>query len=111
MRTMSGGPCLHYDCPNRNIFGYCNTTVCINERYQQEQWGLPSTTNKSESVVIKWQTNADRLRAKSDEELAEWLVMVERRVIENALSKPFYYTDKQLKADWLDWLKQEADKL
>lgn len=38
MRTMSGSPCLHYDCSNRNSFGYCKTTVCINERYQQEQW-------------------------------------------------------------------------
>lgn len=55
-------------------------------------------------------TNADRLRAKSNEELAEWLVMVERRVIENALSKPFYYTDEQLKADWLEWLKKEVEE-
>lgn len=30
MRMMSGGPCSHYDCSNRNVFGYCNTTVCIN---------------------------------------------------------------------------------
>lgn len=52
-------------------------------------------------------TNVDRLRQMTDEELAEWLVMVERRLIENALSKPFNYTDKQLKADWLEWLRQE----
>ena len=108
MRTMSGSPCLHYDCSNRNSFGYCKTTVCINEHYQKEQWGLQSTTNKSESVVIKQQTNADRIRAMTDEKLAEWLVMVERRLIVNALSKPSNYTDKQLKADWLDWLKEEA---
>jgi len=53
MRTMNGGFCLHYDCSNRNSFGYCKTTVCINEHYQQKRWGLQSTTNKSESVVIK----------------------------------------------------------
>ena len=58
MRTMSGSPCRHYDCSNRNSFGYCKTTVCINEHYQREQWGSPSTTSKSESVVIKQQTNA-----------------------------------------------------
>lgn len=52
MRTMSGSPCLHYDCSNRNSFGYCKTTVCINEHYQQEQWGSPSTTNKSESIEL-----------------------------------------------------------
>ena len=73
MRTMSGGPCLHYDCSNRNSFGYCKTTVCINEHYQQEQWGSQPTTNKSESVVIKQQTNADRIRSMNDEELAKFI--------------------------------------
>lgn len=53
MGTMSGGPCQHFDCSNRNSFGYCRTTACINEHYQQEQWGSPLTTNKSESVVKK----------------------------------------------------------
>ena len=98
MRTMSGSPCLHYDCSNRNSFGYCKTTVCINEHYQREQWGLPSTTNKSESVVIKQQTNADRIRAMSNEELAEFL-----------RSHPWnkhgmVYADDKL----IDWLKQET---
>lgn len=51
MRTMSGSPCLHYDCSNRNSFGYCKTTVCINEHYQQEQWGPQSTKNKTDSSV------------------------------------------------------------
>lgn len=55
-------------------------------------------------------TNADKIRVKTDEKLAEWLTMIEKRVIENALSKPFKYTDDQLKADWLDWLKQEVDE-
>lgn len=71
MRTMSGGPCLHYDCSNRSSFGYCKTTVCINEHYQQEQWS--STSNRSENVVVKPKTNADRIRAMTDEELAEYL--------------------------------------
>ena len=53
MRIISVSPCRHFDCSNRNSFGYCKTTVCINEHYQQEQWGSPSTTNKSESVVQK----------------------------------------------------------
>lgn len=99
MRTMSGSPCLHYGCSNRNSFGYCKTTVCINEHYQQEQWGSPSTTNKYESVVIKQQTNADRIRAMSDEELADeilrwfnWLNAVE-------------WDDNRI----IEWLKQEAD--
>lgn len=70
MRIISVSPCKHFDCSNRNSFGYCKTTVCINEHYQQEQWGSPSTTNKPESVVKKPQTNADRIRAMSDAELA-----------------------------------------
>ena len=98
MRTMSGGPCLHYDCSNRNSFGYCRTTVCINEHYQHEQWGLPSTTNKPESLVKKHMTNADKIRAMSDEELADeilrwfnWLNAVE-------------WDDKCI----IEWMKQEA---
>jgi len=53
MRTMSGGLCLHYDCSNRNSFGYCKTTACINEHYQQEQWGLPSTTARGKWITVK----------------------------------------------------------
>ena len=51
MRTMSGGPCPHDDCSNRNSFGYCKTPVCINVHYQQEQWGLPSTTNHHDELI------------------------------------------------------------
>jgi len=34
---MSGVPCLHFDCSNRNSFGYCQTTVCINDDYRYEE--------------------------------------------------------------------------
>lgn len=100
MRTMSGSPCLHYDCSNRNSFGYCKTTVCINEHYRQEQWGLPSTTNKTESVCIKPQTNADRIRTMSDEELAEWAHDMTLIAMEIGLSTEW----------WLSWLKSPAGK-
>jgi len=109
MRTMSGSPCLHYDCSNRNSFGYCRTTVCINEHYQQEQWGLPSTINKSESVVKKPQTNADRIRAMTDEELAN--------ILDGSICPPGYNeigaceADEQIcKSCWLDWLREAADE-
>lgn len=55
-------------------------------------------------------TNADKIRKMSDEKLAEWLTMIERRVIEKAMSKLHYYTDEELKADWLDWLKQGVEE-
>lgn len=74
MRTMSGGPCLHYDCSNRNSFGYCKTTACINHLYNRE-WAEGTTTKSSPAIVAK-QTNADRIRNMSDEELAEYLANV-----------------------------------
>ena len=27
------GKCPHYDCPARNIRGYCNSTGCTNTKY------------------------------------------------------------------------------
>ena len=105
MGTMSGSPCLHYDCSNRNSFGYCKTTVCINEHYQQEQCGLPSTTNKSKSVVIKPQTNADRIRDMSDEKLAEWIAL-RANCDDCPCDRAACYA--RCASAWLDWLKQEA---
>lgn len=112
MRTMSGSPCQHYDCSNRNSFGYCKTTVCINEHYQQEQWGSQSTTNKSESAVIKQQTNADRIRAMTDEELAEFMIegCYDRECpdILFPADTPFPKdaSNERCRKCWLDWLKQ-----
>lgn len=96
MRTMSGGPCTHYDCTNRNSFGYCKTTACINQNYQHEQWML--TTNRTEPVIVKPNTNADRIRAMTDEELAEWYWWM--------LNYVRGATDSRTAL--LDWLKQEV---
>jgi flagellar basal body rod protein FlgC len=46
----------------------------------------------------KPQTNADRIRAMSDEELAEWL---------NERQAKTWYYGTWSKDAWLDWLKQE----
>lgn len=40
---MSVGPCMHFDCQNKNSFGYCKTTACINEKYCNENVGSTST--------------------------------------------------------------------
>lgn len=45
----------------------------------------------------KPQTNADRLRAMSDEELAEW---ISGQIIDRNIGIP--------SETWLDWLRQEA---
>lgn len=50
-------------------------------------------------------TNADRLRSDTDEELAEWLVLIEQRILtrQPTLERPALYLD------WLAWLRQEVD--
>lgn len=44
-------PCLHYDCENRNSFGYCKTTACIHPKYRQQT--ACGTYNAMPRVVIK----------------------------------------------------------
>ena len=109
MRTVSGDPCLHYDCSNRNICGYCKTTVCINNNYRHEE--LFETSNRSNPIVAKPQTNADRIRAMTDEELAEWIGKVTAGGY--GMCAPGHYdcTGKDSCAPcWLDYLKQEVDE-
>ena len=89
MRTMSGDPCLHYDCANRTSFGYCKTTACINPKYSNI-----GTAQYGQGVQKRIATNADRIRSMSDEELAAWL--------DDRIMLP-------INGLWLDWLKQEAE--
>ena len=48
------------------------------------------------------QTNADRIRAMTDEELAEWFIKIQN----DHVFAPDYPT---MKNSWLDWLKQEVE--
>ena len=50
-------PCYHYDCINRNSFGYCLSTVCINQKYAHEK--AISTDNKTTPVVMRTVQLAD----------------------------------------------------
>ena len=112
MRDMSGGPCLHYDCTNRNSFGYCKTTACINQNYARV-W-IESTTNKPAQVVYNPVTNADRIRAMSDEELAIILAEGCHNTREcPTICAPIYPFDEVVESCakcWLEWLKQEVDE-
>lgn len=74
------GPCP-FPCANKTEFGYCKTTAC-----------LYAPTIRVTSTP---RTNADRIRAMTDEELAEWLD-------NNTYQFPIYKC-------WLEWLRQEAD--
>lgn len=43
------GPCPHYDCTNRNSFGYCNTTACINSNYN-----FRALTTQQQDKCFEW---------------------------------------------------------
>ena len=85
------GPCP-YSCTNKTEFGYCKTTAC-----------LYAPTIK---VAPKTKTQADRIRAMSDEELAKLLADIEAVAYERF----GYKTDRRrYEKAWLKWLKKEAD--
>ena len=115
MRTMSGGPCTHYDCTNRNSFGYCKTTACINQNYSTDWIG--STANKAYQVVSKPVTNADRIRSMTDEELAELLTAVAQKSA-NKLCESLKSVEVDLSncnfhllyEAHLDWLKEGIEE-
>lgn len=66
------------------------------------QKGMPYVrpTDRCDSWKSAKQTNADKIRAMSDEELAEWIAgmsgLIQCRQINMAIEK------------WLDWLRREA---
>lgn len=39
------GNCPYWDCLNRNEFGYCKTTTCINPKYQSNTYSSSTSTN------------------------------------------------------------------
>lgn len=84
-------------CNNKTDFGYCKTSCCI--------YGQTIQVGATGYIPPLKKTNADHIRAMTDEELAEWIVMVEQRIIEvnPMLERPALY------ADWLEWLKEEGE--
>ena len=60
----------------------------------------------------KSQTSADRIRAMSDEELAEWLDNVCKSSYDEGYTKetdePLMSPYPSTASEWLDWLKQEV---
>ena len=87
-------------CGHMNTRGFCNLTACI----------YPCPTGMG-GYINKPQTNADRIRAMTDEELAEFLLNRDLDVVEKA-SKAAGFTYKVSREECLknvlDWLKQEA---
>jgi len=87
-------------CKHLNERGYCEFTACI----------IPCTV-RATIPEAKPLTNADRIRAMTDEELAEWFIKIQDDVAD-------YYDGGHavapelptMKNSWLEWLKQEAEK-
>lgn len=89
-------------CGNKTASGYCATTACINPQYSNI-----GTAQYGQGVQKRIITNADRIRAMSDEELA-------------AFMSPFAgckrcpvgcnrYENNCVDI-WLDWLRQDVEK-
>lgn len=85
-----------YTCSYRTNSGFCGHTGGW-ERCQYRQLRQPNTVVGYVPSLIK--TNSDRIRAMTDEELADW--------VWGAETAGRAYGPRGKKA-WLDWLKEEA---
>ena len=87
-------------CKHLNERGYCEFTACI----------IPCVVSAT-IPEVKPQTNADRIRAMTDEELAEWFLKIQYDISDYYCGghscEPTLPTGKE---SWLCWLKQEASE-
>lgn len=93
-------------CGNKTASGYCATTACINPQYSNI-----GAVQYSQGVQKHIITNADRIRAMSDEELDKFLGEVQWDVANycgGVTQKQEYPVPEQIGA-WLDWLKEEGE--
>ena len=82
-------------CKHLNERGYCEFTACI----------IPCVVSAT-IPEVKPQTNADRIRAMTDEELAKFLTTEDMCELICSPAPP--HCDGQCKQKMLDWLKQEV---
>ena len=85
----------------KSICDDCATGNCL---WRTSTGGLDQPVKSCDCFTAKPTTNADRIRAMNNDELAEWLVVVETAILE----KQPKLDHSALKDDWLEWLKQEA---
>lgn len=93
-------------CENKTADGYCGTSWCINPMYSNI-----GTANEKLMGGLRKTTNADRIRAMTDEELAEWITELTDCTVYPHTRKdaPCVSIGQTCAASWLDWLKQEAN--
>lgn len=84
-------------CKHFNDRGYCEFTACI----------IPCTV-RATIPEVKPITNGDRIRAMSDEELADWLGVYCNGQTAQEVGKPCVSGMGSCEECWLDWLKQDA---
>ena len=95
-------------CENKTADGYCGTSWCINPMYSNI-----GTANEKLMGGLRKTTNADLIRAMSDEELAvqiAWPYLGSPPWCAEHTTCP-YISEDPTPCDKcaLDWLKQEAD--
>lgn len=101
-------PC-NKSCGNKTANGYyCATTDCINPLYSNI-----GTAQYGQGVQKRIITNADKIRAMTDEELAEWIFRSQMQVFKvlcDAICNN-EYDEKEMERwdDILSWLKQEEE--
>ncbi|MDO4861736.1 MAG: hypothetical protein Q3984_03610 [Eubacteriales bacterium] len=86
------------DCINHGCGGK-QAGVCLND--------LPGV--KCYGYEPPHETNADKIRQMSDEELAEWLADIADHGGGRCAPGCYDCTKKTCKEGWLDWLKEEVD--
>lgn len=98
-------------CGNKTASGYCATTVCINPKYSNI-----GTVQYGQGVQKRIVSNADRIRAMTDEELAELIgdnidcAICKKEVFETTTCPGSLTADgKDCYGCWLDWLRQEVE--
>lgn len=93
--------CPH-QCDGKTEYGYCRYTWCVNPLHSNF-----GTAQQGQGVQRTAITNADRIRAMTDEELAElWWERVDCG--ECPVHKECNLTGQECKRLVLNWLKQEA---
>ena len=88
--------CKYYDQPSFEMKEYC--WECLRQEELYTRWER------------KPQTNADRIRAMTDEELDKFLGEVQWDVANycGGVTQKQEYPVPEQRGAWLDWLKQEA---
>ena len=92
------------NCVHKSNFKSAECGVCMVSYYDGEQIGLPSNFEQ------KPQTNADRIRAMSDEELAEGLDSLRYGFGCELCEKVFRGCDENCRTHFMEWLKQPAEE-